>query len=52
MVNYVVKWYIYILNKKEKRLEKTRICEKETDLFFTMTMEHKVAYGGDKRRAL
>ena len=32
-------------NKNENRLEKTRICEKETDLNFTMTMKYVVAYG-------
>ena len=34
-----------IVNKNENRLENTRICEKETYLNFTMTMEHVVAYG-------
>ena len=33
-------WY----NKNENRSEKTCICEKETYLNLTMTMEHVVAY--------
>ena len=30
----------YVTNKNENCLEKTRICEKETYLNLTMTMEH------------
>ena len=40
------------MNKHENRLEKTRICEKETYLNLTMTMEQVVAYGVDKRRGM
>ena len=35
---------IYFRNKNENRLEEALICENETDLNFTMIMEHVVAF--------
>ena len=46
----LIKFILKFDNNNENRLEKTCICEKETYLNFTMTMEHVVAYGVDKRR--